>query len=294
MSVAFEEKTSKRNNTEPSVFCIEMERTAPISGVLPHYHDYIEILYAIDCNLSVWINDDEFPFSTGELIVINSREAHEVYAKDENCGKYFVIKFSPEILRFEGQPTDESRCLIPLLQNDLSGLRRISAKEAKASKIKSIIENVAEEWNLNSFAGSYALRGEVLSLFTQIVRIWEKRCGDSLFVFPDEVSETIFAVTEYCSENFANITEKEVAKLFAMSYSYFSRTFKRVMNKSFTSYLTDLKLDFARNLLLTTNLSITQIAQEAGFSTTSHFISSFRKKTGFSPLAYKKKLLTEI
>ena len=142
MSIAFEEKTSKRNNTESSVFCIEMERTAPLSGVLPHYHDYIEILYAIDCDLSVWINDEEFSFSTGELIIINSREAHEVYAKEENRGKYFVIKFSPEILRFEGQPTDESRCLLPLLRSDLSNLRQLSDEETKSSKIRSIINNM--------------------------------------------------------------------------------------------------------------------------------------------------------
>ena len=116
MNKIFEEKASKRNNTETSVFCIEMERSEVVSDLIPHYHDYIEILYAVDCNLSVWINDEEIPFSSGDLVLVNSHEAHEVYAKEENEGKYFVIKFSPGILRFDGQPAEESRYLLPLLR----------------------------------------------------------------------------------------------------------------------------------------------------------------------------------
>lgn len=294
MGIAFEEKTSRRNDAEPSVFCIDIERNSPVPGIIPHYHNYIEILYAIDCNLSVWINDEEIPFSSGELILINSHEAHEVYAKEENGGKYFVIKFSPGILRFDGQPAEEAKYLLPLLRNDLSFLRKLSRDEVNSSSIVNIMKSINDEWNLYSFASSFALRGLVLSLFSQISRIWESRCDNSLFSNSDETTKTIYSVAEYCSENFANITEKEISEKFGLSYSYFARTFKKIMKKSFTSYITDLKIDFSRKLLLTTNLSITEIAQETGFSTTSHFISTFRKKTGSSPLAYKKKLFREI
>lgn len=293
MNNVFEEKTSKRNNTETSVFCIEMERANAIHGLIPHYHNYIEILYAEDCSLSVWINDTEFLFSSGELIIINSREAHEVYAKEENRGKYLVIKFSPEILRFGGDTSYDTRFLLPLFRDDLSEIRKLSADDVFSFGIKNTIDDIFSEWKLDDFGSELALRGEILSLFSKIARVWKKNDGENLFSSLDETANTIYAACEYCAENFSTLCEEDVANHFAMSYSYFSRSFKRVMKKSFTSYINDLKIDFARNLLITTNHSVTDIAQEAGFSTSSHFIASFKKKTGLSPLSYRKKLISE-
>lgn len=291
MNKIFEEKASRRNNTETSVFCIEMERTSAISGLIPHYHDYIEILYAKDCNLSVWINDEEIPFSSGELIIINSREAHEVYAKEKNQGKYLVIKFSPEILRFGGDASNDAKFILPLFRDDLSGIRKLSASDVAVVGIDTAIDSIFSEWRREAFGCELALRGEILSLFSKIARIWKKNDGEHLFSNLDETSKTIYAAGIYCTEHFATCTEEDVAERFAMSYSYFSRSFKRVMKKSFTAYINDLKIDFARNLLLTTNLSVTEIAQETGFSTASHFIASFKRKTGYSPLSYRKKLV---
>lgn len=293
MKKAFEEKISRRNNAETSVFCIEMERGGEIPGLTPHYHNYIEILYAEDCSLSVWINDEELSFSTGELIIINSREAHEVYAKEKNRGKYLVIKFSPEILRFSGDTSYDTKFLLPLFRDDLSEIRKLSADDVFCFGIKNTIDDIFSEWKRDDFGCELALRGEILSLFSKIARVWKKNDGEKLFSTLDEAAKTIYAACEYCTENFASVCEEAVAERFAMSYSYFSRSFKRVMKKSFTSYINDLKIDFARNLLLTTNLSVTDIAQDAGFSTASHFIASFRNRTGFSPLAYRKKYVFE-
>ena len=293
MNKAYEEKTSRRNNEETSVFCIEMERSEEIPGLIPHYHDYIEILYAEDCDLSVWINDEEFSFSSGELIIINSREAHEVYTRKANRGKYLVIKFSPELLRFGGEAFKETKYTLPLLGNGFSLRRKISAADVNTFGIKSAIDDIFSEWRGDEFGFELALRGEILSLFSKIARAWRKIDGENLFSNLDETAKNIYSIAHYCTENFLSVTEEALAERFAMSYSYFSRSFKRVMKKSFTAYINDLKLDFARNLLLTTNLSVTEIAQESGFSTTSHFIASFKKKTSLSPLSYRKKLVSE-
>jgi len=270
-----------------------MERPDAIPNLIPHYHDYIEILYAFDCSLSVWINDEELSFDSGELIIINSREAHEVYAKKKNRGRYLVIKFSPDILRFTGEASRETKYVLPLFRDDLSKIRKLTSADVAAARINSAIEDIFSEWHADDFGCELALRGAVLSLFSRIARAWMKNVGDALFSKTDETARTIYAAAEYCAKNFTSATEEEVADRFGMSYSHFSRSFKRVMNKSFTAHTNDLRIDFARNLLITTDLSITEIAQEAGFSTASHFIGNFKKKTGMSPLTYRKKLFSE-
>ena len=93
---------------------------------------------------------------------------------------------------------------------------------------------------------------------------------------------------EFISENYMYVTENEVAEKCAMSYSYFSRTFKKVMKMSFSEYIMRVRIENSAAMLLTTKMSVTKIAQETGFSTASHFISNFKKRYGCSPLAYRK------
>ena len=53
---------------------------------------------------------------------------------------------------------------------------------------------------------------------------------------------------------------------------------------AFVDFLAQLRLNYARTMLLTSNLSISHIAQISGFSSSSNFFRAFRKETGLSPL----------
>lgn len=85
-----------------------------------------------------------------------------------------------------------------------------------------------------------------------------------------------------------DITAESAAKICNMSYSYFSRFFKTVMKKTFNEYLNFIRIVEAEKLLLTTNLNITEIAHETGFSTSSYFIQQFKRHKKISPKQFKK------
>ena len=61
------------------------------------------------------------------------------------------------------------------------------------------------------------------------------------------------------------------------------------MKKSFSEYLTYLKLSESEKLLISTDMSVTEIAQTCGFSTTSYYIAVFKKITGETPSKIKLK-----
>lgn len=68
---------------------------------------------------------------------------------------------------------------------------------------------------------------------------------------------------------------------------YFSELFGRVTGKSFSSYLAELKIDYAKNML-DSGFSVTETCHRSGFGSLSTFLTAFKKATGTTPSEYKK------
>jgi AraC-like DNA-binding protein len=82
----------------------------------------------------------------------------------------------------------------------------------------------------------------------------------------------------------------EVAKAMNMSTFYFCKMFKKVTGINFTDYLSRVRVEKAKNLLLNPNLRISEIAFEVGFQSLTHFNRVFKNIVGQSPSEYREKL----
>ena len=89
-------------------------------------------------------------------------------------------------------------------------------------------------------------------------------------------------------ENYATgIRLEDIATEINMSYSWFRKLFKEYTGFSPASYIQEMKLQKAKSLLISSNLSLKEIAFSLNFDTVSYFSSAFRKKTGYTPLQYR-------
>ena len=82
----------------------------------------------------------------------------------------------------------------------------------------------------------------------------------------------------------------EVAKAVNTSTFYFCKMFKKATGLNFTEYVSRVRIEKAKNLLLNPNLRISEIAYEVGFQSLTHFNRVFRKIGGQSPTAYRSHL----
>ena len=73
-----------------------------------------------------------------------------------------------------------------------------------------------------------------------------------------------------------------------MSKSYFLRLFRRYMGTTPYNYLVNFRITQAKELLVITDHSVSEIAQKVGFGDASNFSTRFAKATGQSPLQYRK------
>ncbi|MEA4824429.1 MAG: AraC family transcriptional regulator [Clostridiaceae bacterium] len=94
---------------------------------------------------------------------------------------------------------------------------------------------------------------------------------------------------EYLDRHFTDpaLTLTEVADAFGMSVYTCSRVFKDLVGIGFKEYTAAKRIEYAKGLLISTNLSISEIAEGSGFSSTSYFISRFKSAYGVPPNKFR-------
>ncbi|RYY12878.1 MAG: AraC family transcriptional regulator [Chitinophagaceae bacterium] len=99
-------------------------------------------------------------------------------------------------------------------------------------------------------------------------------------------------IYHYLMKNFRQkVSLAEIAELINMTETSFSRYFKSRVNKSFSDFLKELRIDYARKLLNENKVSINQVSYESGYTTLSNFNKQFREVTGKTPLQYRNEYL---
>ncbi|MCS5489458.1 AraC family transcriptional regulator [Algoriphagus limi] len=99
-------------------------------------------------------------------------------------------------------------------------------------------------------------------------------------------------VYEYVMQNFqGKVSLKEAARISNLSQSAFSRYFKSRVNKTFSEFLTEVRISHACKLLHESDLNISEIAYECGFFTLSNFNRLFKERMNQTPQEYRKEFL---
>lgn len=98
------------------------------------------------------------------------------------------------------------------------------------------------------------------------------------------VKETL-AILQDVGNNFP--TAGAISKRLGITQEYFSRLFKKVMNKNFITYITELRIARAQELLTNTTLPIIDIAAEVGYERQSYFTKKFKELSGITPRQFR-------
>lgn len=98
-------------------------------------------------------------------------------------------------------------------------------------------------------------------------------------------------VKEYIDAHYKeDINRDNMGNITFYNPAYLAKIFKREMGQSIGNYLMERRVERAKELLITTNMSIADIAVEIGYDNFSYFSRMFKKKTGYAPKEYKKEM----
>jgi AraC family transcriptional regulator len=96
--------------------------------------------------------------------------------------------------------------------------------------------------------------------------------------------------TEYIERNLrSSLTLAEIAAEIHLNPQYFARVFKKAVGQSPHQYIVEKRVERAKELLKTTELSLADIASQVGIATQSHFTTVFHHITGVTPREFREK-----
>jgi Response regulator containing CheY-like receiver domain and AraC-type DNA-binding domain len=149
------------------------------------------------------------------------------------------------------------------------------------------------EFRSDTFALStgYANRMRACATINDTIELFERylleiaRCQTNRRLVNRELTEAITFIRANYARDFSL---QQLADRVGMSGNYLSSLFKKELQVSFVDYLNAVRIDKAKELLLTTHMRSYEIAQTVGFTDESYFSRIFKRITGFRPSEYKK------
>lgn len=248
-----------------------------------HWHNELEIIYVQKGHLHLTIEQKSYEGYTGDIFFINSQEIHEM-SVDNLETIYGTILFPLDSLLFQNHDIVNREFLTPLSEQKLKFATVLSRNHAYP-EIVQCIRNIVEMYYGKEPAYQLGIRMELLHLIYQLYQ------NGNISQVTKEVSFSNLhrEILSYIQDHYTtDISLEEVATRFHMSPKYFSRYFHTTFRITLSDYINRLRLDLAINLLENTDLTITEIALQCGYSSCSYFNKRFKEIYQISPSTYRK------
>jgi AraC-like DNA-binding protein len=236
-----------------------------------HWHDFYELVFVVGGTATHTVGGTSRTLARGSAFMLTPADFHQVVADPHDplvCHNVVI------------QPTTLETCLAEVLPPGRPWRCWVTDDllVAEADFERLWMETSQPRW------GSPVLAGSLLKC---ILVEFARRCPDGAPGSPRRVSTTdtaLAAALTYLEHHFREpLTLAQVAARAHLSPNYFSECFTGLVGVSFQSYLQRLRLRFAESLLVSTSLSVTEVATAAGFNSPSHFGRAYRKCYGVAP-----------
>ncbi len=157
-------------------------------------------------------------------------------------------------------------------------------------QVENFLKRVEEEINTKSILWeneALSIINELLILILRVTKLNNIHTEENM---PTKHSNKIvWLAKQYMEQYYAeNITLDMLAEKFFFNKFYLERCFKQVLDCTPLQYLKQVRMERAKNLLISTDFSISEIAIQVGYSSASHFACIFQKYTGQTPSDYIK------
>lgn len=244
-----------------------------------HFHQEVELIYVLEGNMVLFIEDEKFILKRDDIVVINTNQKHNFKIEKDTVIAMFNFSYD-HLSMFLKKNLILFWCNSSIDKDDsYNDLRKV---------IKEILNGYLRTDGEKDLL-QYSLIYKLLSILGNgfLVDSNDKR----FHVSKDKYEDRINAIAAYVRSNYNKaISLTDLADYLFLSSAYLSRFFKKELGTNFVEYVNDIRLHYALNDLLYTDKSMTRIALDNGFTSSAIFNKVFKDTYKLAPLAYRKKM----
>ncbi len=243
---------------------------------IPHWHNEYEFLLFVDGEATQVVNSKCYKVKKGDLTFLSPADYHLfLYDKDESI--------SYKLLRFKSA----------FYNKYLKGVFEIDELPYIISLSDKTFEKLIEVFDIfsceykktNTDKTNLMCIKSIVEILALMLKEKDKNIAKS------DGDEPVKAAMTYIQKNFKNdISVKDIANEVNYSQNYLSVLFIKTLGVSCKNYLMDVRLDYAYNLIMHSDITMKAACFESGFNSLSYFSNAFKTKYGNSP----KQLVDEI
>lgn len=256
------------------------------SPLTEHKHSFFELVYIISGTGLQCINNNVFDYHDGHLFLITPQDCHSFDV--QTTTKFFFIRFNDIYLKSNMINTDTVQRLEFILDNANHKPGCIIRNQSDKQLIRPLVEAILRE-HINRDLYNAEL---VSQLVNTLIIVVARNIAKSLPEKIDSCSEVrTLDILQYIQSNIyypEKLKAKIVAEHFGISEFYLGRYFKKHTNETMQQYIINYRLKLIETRLLYSDLRITEIAAELGFTDESHLNKLFRKYRNITPKEFRQ------
>lgn len=252
-----------------------------------HWHRSFELSYTAKGQIREFIiNGHSYTPQAGDILIVNPNEIHSIRGVTEPGEMNLALSIL--------LPYDFMESAIPDFSYRYYQIPEIltSEQEADDRALQEAFQQVIATLKTPDPLGQLRVTALMYEILYRLTRSFSQIKGtkNDLYTTGAEF-DWIDNVLVYLRLHLADpLTVTEIANVFHLNDSYFSRKFKKYMDMPVMDYVTELRLQQAFQQLTNSTTAIQAIADQCGFPNHKSLINSFKKRYGMTPRAYRTQL----
>lgn len=258
--------------------------------VTPHRSDFLVVLLVVRGRGTQLVNGMPYRTGPGTMTFLLPYQIHELASDPDDVCELYVCNFGMDLLLGMG---GAEQGLLPLLAERSGTLPPYVRLEGESyARMLGLFAEMFAEYRSDDGWSSILVKAKLFEALARFDRL--RQSGTAPAPGTRMPSQSIWRVVHHIHEHYREPLALEgLAERFHFHATYLSELFKRTMGRSFVHFLQEVRIRNACSLLLSTELSVTEVALEAGFGSINTFFRVFRRLKGTTPTEYRKARATE-
>lgn len=249
-----------------------------------HKHDYVELNYILSGKSTQIVGEEEVSLKRGDLLFMGLGMSHEIFpCEKEDIIINFIIKreFFKYIFEFISGTTSLSNFLVDAVFKSFSP-KALIFETIENKEIQELINKITMELKKDGEFEEVRLKFLIGLLVVELMKL------DAVEINRNSYDRNILLdVLTYIEKNYRDATLNEISESLNLKNYNLAKLIKKECNLTFKELVKEVRIKKISELLLSSNLSINDLAEEVGFCNSSHFYKIFKGKYGISPKEFR-------